>query len=94
MKAHFTQQEQSISQVEDQVIQELDLLQNDEISLVDLQSNDPELLIYMTQTVDQLYTKSVNYKPEIDLSKVCTHFTCRDTLFDKLKAYMHESCTL
>ena len=42
------------------------MLCNDEISLQSMFDNEDQLLVYMTQAVDNLYTKTVNYRPEIE----------------------------
>lgn len=52
MKKAFELQSTKIQSAELKVTELLDSLQNDEISLQALESHDPDLLVYMLQTVD------------------------------------------
>ena len=52
---------------EKKVSQEFDSLQNDDLSLQALSTHDPQLLIFMTKTVDELHNKMLNFAPKLDL---------------------------
>lgn len=60
-KQTFELQSAGMVQAESTITELLDSLQNDEISLQALETHDPDLLVYMLQTVDQLYNKTVEF---------------------------------
>ena len=62
----FKKQDLKVSALEQQISEDLDQLCNDEISLQSMFDHDEDLLVHMTQAVDNLYTKTVHYKPSLD----------------------------
>ena len=62
-------QDLQLLKAESTITDYLDGLQNNEISLQALLQNDQELVVYMTQTLDHIYEKAVNFDPNLDLSE-------------------------
>ena len=67
MKEALVKQDSTFNGAEEKVSDILDQLCNDDISLSALINHDDSLLIYMIKTVDEIYEKMVNFRPEIDL---------------------------
>ena len=62
----FKKQDLKVGAIEQGISEDLDQLCNDEISLQSMFDHEDLLLVYMTQAVDNLYSKTVNFKPSID----------------------------
>jgi len=54
----------------------MDVLGDDNMQLQELYNSDSSLLIFMNKKVDELYNKTVDFAPEIDLQECLTslHF--------------------
>ena len=62
----FKKQDLKVAAIEQRVSEDLDQLCNDDISLQSMFDHEDLLLVYMTQAVDNLYTKTVNFRPNIE----------------------------
>ena len=62
----FKKQDMKISQIEQRISEDLDQLCNDDISLQSMFDHEDVLIVYMTQAIDKIYSKTVNYMPNID----------------------------
>ena len=59
-------QDVKLDMIEQKISENLDQLCNEEIRLDSLCEHEPGFLVYMTQTVDEIYSKIANFKPSID----------------------------
>jgi len=55
-----------ISMIEMKISEDLDQLCNDDISLQSMFEHDDLLIVYMTQAIDNLYAKTINFRPKIE----------------------------
>lgn len=62
----FKKQDLKVGMIEQRISEDLDQLCNDDISLQSMFDHEDVLLVYMTQAVDNLFAKTVNYRPNID----------------------------
>lgn len=62
----FKKQDLKVSAIEQKISEDLDSLCNNEISLNSMLEHDDPLLVYMTSAVDNVYAKTVNFRPSID----------------------------
>jgi hypothetical protein len=79
---------------EEKVSDILDSLCNDDISLSALLNHEDSLLIYMTRTVDEIYYKMVNFRPEIDLQDSQIAMNFRESTQAKLQKTLSEACEI
>ena len=61
----FKKQNYKVCAIEQKISEGLDQLCNDEISLQSMFDHEDVLLVYMTQAVDNLYGKTVEFRPDI-----------------------------
>ena len=77
----------------DQKISEnLDQLCNEEIRLESLGEHEPDFLVYMTQTIDEIYNKVAHFKPSIDnLDDTVIKFTLKDDSIKNIEDALSQS---
>ena len=82
-----TQAKQSLqlAQIDQKVSEYMDLLGDDNMQLQELYHSDSNLLIFMNKKVDELYNKTVEFSPEIDLKECLTSLNFDQNLYEDLE---------
>ena len=70
----------------------MDMLGDDNMQLQELYNSDSSLLIFMNKKVDELYNKTVDFSPEIDLQECLTslHFEQHLSLYTDLEIRLND----
>jgi exonuclease VII large subunit len=88
----YQRQEQQLQAVEQKISENLDELCNNDICLQSLGVHEDCFLIYMTQTIEDLYSKQVNFSPKIEnLDEVMITLKLEDDTQQKLHETLHTS---
>ena len=90
--AAYAKQEKQLRDVEQKIGENLEALCNNDICLQSLGAHEDGFLVYMTQTIDDLHSKQVNFRPKIDnLEEVMITLKLEEDAPEKLKEILHSA---